>query len=53
MISSNKQQTSAFFNVATFLVRDGSYALFKTFLHNYDSTSTTQVWARLKHFCRF
>ena len=33
MISSNKQQ-SAFLNVVTFLVRDGSYALFKTFKIN-------------------
>ena len=47
MISSNKQQITAFLNAATFLVR---LVLFYTFLLNCDSTSTTQVWARLKHF---
>ena len=47
MISSNKQQLTAFLNAATFLVR---CVLFYTFLLNCDSTSTTQVWARLKHF---
>ena len=49
-MSSNKQQTSAFLNVASFLERDELCALFNTFLHNYDSPGTTQVWARLKHF---
>ena len=47
MISSNKQQITAFLNAATFLVR---CVLFYTFLLNCDATITTQVWARLKHF---
>ena len=47
MISSNKQQLTAFLNAATFLVR---CVLFYTFLLNCDATITTQVWARLKHF---
>ena len=40
MISSNKQQLTAFLNAATFLVR---CVLFYTFLLNCDATITTQV----------
>lgn len=37
-------------NAATFLVQDGLCALLNTFLLKCDSTTTTQVWARWKHF---
>ena len=52
MISSDEQITSAFwcYISATFLVHDGLLALLNTFLLNCDSTTTTQVWARWKHF---
>ena len=49
IISSNQQQMSALLNATTFLVLDGLHALFYMLLLNCDITSTTHVWAKLKH----